>query len=256
MTALWESAPIAALAGSVFGPLCATVRILALISFGGLMVEVSIPWRFRVCLAILLGWAAAGSGGVAEGASESWAVMAASELALGSAMGVAVGGLMMSLKLAGELLDDRLRLADATGEAMASENELAGPCVRLLGGLGLVLVLFGGAGDDMPVLEGILASFRSTPVGSAMEAFSDWRGVLVMLNGSLELALRTALPVLGAVTIIDWCQVLAARAAPSAPSALAATTVKPLLGLAVLVATFGGACEATLAAVRACLGGA
>ncbi len=235
-------------------PVCAAIRVLTLLTFGGLMIGAAVPWRFRVAFSGLMGWAVSGTGVLPPDViAESIGLIAVSEVATGAAMGVAVGGLLLGLKLAGDLLDDRLRLTEATGEQMAAAGEEAGPCVRLLGGLAIVLVLFGGAAGDMPVLEGVLASFQYIPAGTSLAALSEWRGVAGVLDGALELAIRTALPVLGAVSIIDWCQMLVARAAPTAPSAQAATAVKPLLGLAVLVASFGGVCETAVVAVRACL---
>ena len=238
-------------AGDVLGPFCAAMRILAILSFGGMMVGLAAPWRYRVCGALLLGWAA---GGNVLMVAADLPVALASELALGAAIGIGAGSVLIGPKLAGELLDDRLRLNEATGEGLTECPEPAGPCVRLLSGLGVVLVVFGG-GSEMPVLEGMLSSFRTVPAGQAIAVWDSWRGVSQLLGAALEMAIRTALPVLGAVTIVDWCQVLAARAAPTAPTALAATAVKPLLGLAILVATFGGACESAVAALQVCLSG-
>ena len=144
--------------------------------------------------------------------------------------------------------------SEATSEIIA-DDEQAGPSVRLLGGLGLLLVVLGGTNGDMPILEGLLESFRSVPVGETVDAFYDWRIAVRLLTTSVEIAVRTALPVLAAITIIDWCQILVSRAASTAPAALFASAVKPTLGLAVLVATFGGACDAVLDGVRWCLAG-
>jgi type III secretory pathway component EscT len=180
-------------------------------------------------------------------------LVALSEFACGAALGIGVGGLLLSLKLAGELVDDRLRMNEATAELMAGDGDQAGPCVRLLGGLGLLLVVLGGTSGNLPVLEGLLGSFRTMPLGETADAWHDWRIALRLLTSSVEIALRTALPVLAAVTIIDWCQILVLRAASTAPAAVIASSVKPILGLAILVATFGGACDAVLDGVRWCL---
>jgi flagellar biosynthesis protein FliR len=244
-----QAASVIALAAA--GPLLASVRILALLWFGGLMAGVSIPWRYRIASSLLLGWTAGGPLAVSQ---NSLPLLAASEFACGAALGIGVGGLLRSLKLAGELIDDRLRLNEATSEQIADEEQ-AGPCVRLLGGLSLLLVVLGGTNGEMPILEGLLGSFRSVPVGETAEALFDWRIAIRLLTSSVEIALRTALPVLAAITIIDWCQILVARAASTAPAALVASAVKPTLGLAVLVATFGGACDAVLEGVRWCLAG-
>jgi len=238
--------------GSLATPLLAAIRILSLVSFASLMCGASIPWRYRIAGSLLLGWAAGGTRATGSG---DVVTGGAAEIAYGAALGVGVGGLLLSLKLAGELIDDRLRLSDAAAESMVSDEEAAGPCVRLLGGLGILLVALGGTGGSMPIVEGLLESFRNVPVGNAVEVWMDWRGPIKVLSGSLEIAIRTALPVLAAITIIDWCQVLVGRAAPTAPAALAATAVKPLLGLAVLVATFGGACEAVIQGVQWSLAG-
>jgi len=241
-----------ALVGTMLGPLLAAIRILTVISCGALMAGVTTPWRYRIAASLLLGWAAGSSGAPIQGPA---ALLAGSEIAFGAALGMAAGALLLSLKLAGELIDDRLRLSEAASESMVADGEMAGPCVRLLGSLGLLLVVFGGSQGDLPVLEGLLECFRSVPAGKATEVWQDWRAAISVLGGGLDITIRTALPVLAAITIIDWCQVLIARAAPTAPAALAATAVKPLLGLAVLVATFGGACEAVIESVRSCLAG-
>ncbi|QDT55743.1 flagellar biosynthesis protein FliR [Caulifigura coniformis] len=238
--------------GSMAAPLLAAIRILAIVTFASLMSGASIPWRYRIAGSLLLGWAAVGTSVALPG---DVGLLAASEVAYGAALGVGVGGLILSLKLAGELIDDRLRLSDAAAEAMISEGEAAGPCVRLLGGIGILLVVLGGTGGAMPVVEGLLESFRNVPVGTTANLWQGWRGPIQVLGGALEIAIRTALPVLAAITILDWCQVLVSRAAPTAPGALAATAVKPLLGLAVLVATFGGACDAVIQGVQWCLAG-
>jgi flagellar biosynthetic protein FliR len=239
-----------AIALTMAGPLLASVRILGLLWFGGLMAGITVPWRYRVAGSLLLGWTAGGAMTAPDGFLPA---MAAAEFTFGAALGIGVGALLQSLKLAGELIDDRLRLNEATGDLLAGGGEQAGPCVRILGGLGLLLVVLGGTTGEMPVLEGLLGSFRRVPPGEAAEAWQNWTVGPRLLGGSIELGIRTALPVLAAVTIVDWCQMLAARAAPTAPSAIAATAVKPLLGLAVLVASFGGVCETAVVAVRACL---
>lgn len=233
------------------GPLLASIRILALIWFGGLMAGISIPWRYRIAGSLLLGWTV---GGAVQVSRSSLSLLAASEFVSGAALGIGVGGLLLGLKLAGELIDDRLRLTEATSEQIA-DDEQAGPCVRLLGGLGLLLVVLAGTNGEMPILEGLLESFRSVPVGDVAEGWHDWRVVLKLLTSSVEIAIRTALPVLAAMTIIDWCQVLVMRAASTTPAAVVASAVKPVLGLAVLVATFGGACEVVVEGVKWCLAG-
>jgi type III secretory pathway component EscT len=113
-----------------------------------------------------------------------------------------------------------------------------------------MLVILGGTDGGFPVLEGLLGNFRTIPVGDLPLSGEDWRIALRLLTGSLEITLRTALPVLAAMTIIDWCQLLVTRAAPTSPAGVLSGAVKPLLGLAVLVATFGGGCEAVVDGVR------
>ncbi len=239
-------------AAALLGPLGAAVRILAIFTFGGLMIGFAVPWRYRIGGALLLGWAAAGDSPIADSLAPG---LLAAELALGAAIGIGAGAVLAGLRLAGELIEDRLRLGEAASDGLDGNSEPAGPCVRLLAGLAVTLVLFGGDGASMPVLEGILASFRTTPVGAATGMWETWRGVASLLGASAEMAIRTALPVLGAVTIVDWCQVLAARAATTAPSALVATAVKPLLGLAILVASFGGVCDSAMKALQLALAG-
>jgi len=237
---------------SAAGPLLASLRILGLLWFGGMMAGASIPWRYRIAGSLLLGWTA---GSPIELSDGSFSTMAVTEFACGAALGIGVGALLLSLKLAGEMVDDRLRLNEATAELTAGDGEVAGPCVRLLGGLGLLLVVLGGTSGDLPVLEGLLGSFRTLPLGETTDALLDWRITIRLLTSSLEIAFRAALPILAAITIIDWCQMLVARAASTAPGAVVASAFRPVLGLAVLVATFGGACDAVLDGVRWCLAG-
>jgi flagellar biosynthesis protein FliR len=240
-----------AVAALCAGPLLASIRLLALLWFSGLMAGVTIPWRYRIAGSLLLGWTA---GGPNQVSGSDLPLLAASEFVCGAALGIGVGGLLLSLKLAGELIDDRLRLTEAASEQIA-DDEPAGPCARLLGGLGLLLVVLGGTNGELPILEGLLGSFRSVPIGELADGWRDWRMTFQLLTSSVEIALRTALPVLAAMTIVDWCQSLVTRAASTAPAAVFATAVKPVLGLAILVATFGGACDAVLDRVRWCLTG-
>jgi flagellar biosynthesis protein FliR len=233
---------------SGLGPCLATVRLLTMITFAAWMLEVRIPWRFGIPIAALLGWVAGARPMETRSVGLAW--LFGAEAVFGAALGLSAGGLLMGLKLAGELLDDRLRLADAAAAGWTDDAEPSGPGVRLLGGLAVLLCVFGGSPQDWPMLSGMLGSFSARPPGTLVEASVDWRMVSAALGGGIDLAMRTALPTLSVLAIVDWCQLLVARAAPTAPSALAATAVKPLLGLAVLVGTFGGAMDGATVAIE------
>ncbi len=106
----------------------------------------------------------------------------------------------------------------------------------------------------MPVVEAMLASFRDAPAGSVSD-IGD-RSILIgrVLGTSLELAVGAALPIVAALSIVDWCQALISRTAPLVPAGVLATAVRPLLALAILVATFGNVLEPMGAVVRRAMG--
>lgn len=232
------------IAVAILGPSAlASLRMLGILTLAPALGAAIVGWRMRVVLAMLLG----GLAGTGHQSSPSdWAVAALTEFLFGALIGCGLSLFISGLRLAGELIDREIGVADAFASDPWSDDTDGplGPCTRLLSGLAVVTVLFAGSTrGGFPILEGILESFVQVPVGHAFSG--DWgtAWLVTALQQSAELAIRAALPVLSVMAILGWAQGLILRAAPQAPATAVASAVRPLLGLAVLVATFGGALE-------------
>jgi flagellar biosynthesis protein FliR len=221
----------------------ATLRMLGILFLAPAFSGEIVGWRMRIVLAMLLGSLAGTSGTI--GGSFNWLLAALGELAFGAMIGFGISLFVSGLRFAGELIDREIGTADAiaTEPFAAADEEPLGPCARLLGGLAVVTVMFAGSTrGGLPILESILESFGRIPAGQASVSLSvDW--LVSALQQSAELSIRAALPVLSVLAIVGWAQGVISRAAPQAPAATIAASIRPLLGLAVLVATFGGALE-------------
>jgi flagellar biosynthesis protein FliR len=242
----FEINTLTSFAAASFGPAAfASLRMLGILFLAPAFSGEILGWRMRVVLALFLGSLAGTGGPLSHGNSLDWALAAISELAFGAMIGCGISLFVSGLRFAGELIDREVGIADAsaTEPLSAAEDEPLGPCARLLGGLAVVTVMFSGSTrGGLPILEGILESFGRIPAGQASMSLSvDW--IVAALQQSAELSVRAALPVLSVLAIVGWAQGLISRAAPHVPSAMLATSVRPLLGFAVLVATFGGALD-------------
>jgi flagellar biosynthesis protein FliR len=234
---------IAIVAASLGPSVLASLRLIGILFLAPAICGELVGWRMRIVLALLLGSLAGSTGGMSL--PTNWSLAAISELLFGGVIGLGISLFVSGLRLAGELIDRELGTMDAVAaEPFAAESEEPlGPCTRLLGALAIVCVLFAGSHrGGMPIVEGFLESFGRVPAGRISVIVPvDW--LVSALQLSAELSIRAALPVLSVLAIVGWAQGLISRAAPQFPSATITASVRPLLGLAILVATFGGALE-------------
>ncbi|MBX3442013.1 MAG: flagellar biosynthetic protein FliR [Planctomyces sp.] len=229
----------------LFAAALAALRLIGFFVFAPALAG-AVPWRFRVGLALLLGGLAASGPAPATAPSIAGWSAAIAEFAMGAATGIGVGLFIAGMRFAGEQLDRQLGLEEAAEPDPFSGGEAQpfGPATRLLGGLAVLTLLFGASATGrMPIVEGLLQTFSRIPPGGARleDLAGGW--LTSALAQSCELSLRVALPLLSALAIVHWAQALAARAAPLAPGSVIAHAVRPLLGLCVLAATFGGVDE-------------
>lgn len=154
------------------------------------------------------------------------------EVGFGTLLGVGVMAVFSGLRLAGELLDRHsgLGLAAMFNPEMGSGESAAGSVVHWMGIVAFLLIEpLGGQGL---LLQSLLRSFHAIPVGSAVEASS----LLDLLNGlvqqSLLLGLRLAMPLVAAMMLVDLTLSLASRGLPNLTSPL--MVARTAVGLFVL----------------------
>lgn len=224
----------------------ATARLLGLILLTPALATV-LSWRHRILLGVLLGGVAGSVHGTLE-IEGPWLPAFAFELLFGAILGFCINVFVSGLRFGGDLLDAQFGTTDATATSPfeGSDEIPAGPAARLLAGLAVATVLFAITPQGrMPLLEGIFGSFQHVPPGQALAAATQASWLLGALQGASDLAIRTILPLISILAIVAWAQALVSRTAPHMPAGTIATAIRPLLGLAILVATLGGLLDAT-----------
>jgi type III secretory pathway component EscT len=227
------------------GPVALTaLRALGVFAMAPLFNLQVVGWRVRLVLAIGLGLVAGSHGTLPT--IESWPLAIAAELSLGVMIGLGLSLFVGGLRFTGELIDTAAGVGDATSDDAfdPSSPVETGPCVRLLSGLAVLLVVCSASPQGgMPLLESILNSYRRVPAGMAGAMWSQPQLLLAALQGAGEIALRTMLPVLCVVTLIGWGQGLLNRSYPQCGANAFAVSIRPIAAFFLLAATLSGATE-------------
>lgn len=160
----------------------------------------------------------------------------AKELALGTLFGIGLITVISGLRLAAEWIDRHTGLVSgsALNPELSAGTSVSGSLIPMLGIAALLLLE--PIGGQSQLLKSLVQSFREIPVGSF-----DWTTSAVpMLNNmvqqSLILGLRVAMPLVATMTLVDVTLAIAARGA-AAPISPACLTIRLATGLVVLALT-------------------
>jgi flagellar biosynthetic protein FliR len=174
------------------------------------------PMQVRGALVVALGlvsYGAAAATAPAELASVQQLVLAApGELLLGTAMGMVVRIAVGIVETVGDICSPLLGFGAATlfdPHAQISETGLT----KLLRLLALSLALLVGA--HRILIGGLLASYRMVPLGAATGCFAAFPLLLHLSAAALTAGVRLAIPIFGALLLIQLGLAFVSRAAPA-----------------------------------------
>jgi len=162
-------------------------------------------------------------------------VTVAQQLLIGIAMGFALQVVFDALGLAGQLLANSMGLSFAF-----NVDPLRGSSTAALGQLYIILatLTFLALGGHLALIEVLVGSLHTLPIGAALPADSLW--AIVMWGGELfSGALTIALPGVTALLIVNLAFGVVSRAAPSLNLFAVGFPVSLVVGLVVVLAGIG-----------------
>jgi flagellar biosynthetic protein FliR len=210
-----------------------------------------LPATVRIGFALLLALVASpalvagpGGGALAELSAPHFALLLAREVFVGLCLGMVASAAFRAAEVAGRL-GDTLRGANVAEILVPTTEERASP----LGVLYLLLatLVFLHIGGVTRLVEALLASYETLPIGGGLGAPAARRAALVVVLASAKViaaGLALAAPVIVALWLTDLALGLIARAAPSVPVYFLGLPLKGLLAIGVVLvglATLQGA---------------
>jgi flagellar biosynthesis protein FliR len=205
-----------------------------------------LPATVRVGFALLLALVAApalvataGVGALADLSVLRFTLLLARELVVGLCLGLVASAAFRAAEVAGRL-GDTLRGANVAEILVPTAEERASP----LGVLYLLLatIVFLQIGGVPRLVEALLSSYRTLPVGGGLGEPAARRAALVVVVASAKLiasGLALAAPVVVALWLTDLALGLVARAAPSVPVYFLGLPLKGLLAIGVVLLGLG-----------------
>ena len=201
-----------------------------------------LPATVRVGFALLLALCAspallAGPGGaaLADLSALHFTLLIAREVVVGLCLGMVASAAFRAAEVAGRL-GDTLRGANVAEILVPTTEERASP----LGVLYLLLatLVFLHIGGVARLVEALLASYQTLPLGGGLGAPAAGRAAMVVVVASAKLiasGLALAAPVIVALWLTDLALGLIARAAPSVPVYFLGLPLKGLLAIGVVL---------------------
>jgi flagellar biosynthetic protein FliR len=205
-----------------------------------------LPATVRVGFALLLALVAApalvataGVGTLADLSVLHFTLLMARELVVGLCLGLVASAAFRAAEVAGRL-GDTLRGANVAEILLPTAEERASP----LGVLYLLLatIVFLQIGGVPRLVEALLSSYQTLPVGGGLSEPAARRAALVVVAASAKLiasGLALAAPVVVALWLTDLALGLVARAAPSVPVYFLGLPLKGLLAIGVVLLGLG-----------------
>ena len=177
---------------------------------------VAAPWRWTLAIACLMTVMLA-PGVNARQLSDlmgagSWAGAALRELLVGLALGFGFSILLAGFQLAGAILGQISGLR--WDEATQPVNEALGANVVQRYHTLLALSVFWVTGGHRLLVEQLMSSLRSIPLGSVTSGMDPMRVLQLLLEHSTQMGVRTAAPLVFCLLISSGVIALVARAAP------------------------------------------
>jgi len=234
------------LLGIVVATVLAAARLLPVIwlvtPLGGPRLPVPVRVGFAALLALVAAPALAGATGratLAELSALHFMLLLAREIVVGFCLGLVASAAFRAAEVAGRL-GDTLRGANVAEILVPTADERASP----LGVLYVLLatIVFLQIGGVPRLVEALLSSYRTLPLGAGLAEPAARRAALVVIMSSAKLiasGLALAAPVVVALWLTDLALGLIARAAPSVPVYFLGLPLKGLLAIGVVLLGLG-----------------
>jgi flagellar biosynthetic protein FliR len=232
----------------LFDPANVLLLTLVMARVGGLVMLApvyggrDVPLKFRAALALAIALLVAplqlASSPPDPGTLLNFLCLAAADALVGLVLGLGVWIFLSGMQLAGQLIGSVSGLSLATvvdpqsGESVPVTSHLL---------YGFAIVVFLCLGGHRLVMQALLESFSTLPVGRAPLAWLGVEPLTAMLSGSFELGLRVAAPVTVAVLAATLAVAFISRAAPQLNALVVGLGLNSLLTFAVLALSLGGA---------------
>ena len=196
---------------------CCTARVAGLLAMAPIFQSPVVPWRFRLLLAGLCGMVVAPQFVQAiDVAPDLWVIAgrAVIELLLGVGIGLGIQGLISALQAAGGWIDQQA--GTAMSELLSPSGSPASPMGVLLTSFGF-LWLLSLPGGEARILNAVLHSFHTIPVGRTHDLSLFAPTVLAMTGESLRLTIQFAAPVLAVASLLTLGFGFLSRGFPTLP---------------------------------------
>lgn len=212
--------------------LCRTGAVLALAPmFSGRTVPMSIKGPAAVLLAVVLTPLAAGK---LPDSTSALVGLAAKEVVVGLAIGLACGAVISAWQFAGAILD--LSIGFSYGGVLDPVTGSTSQLMTQIYGL-LAIAIFTAAGGEQYVLSALASSYHAVPVDSFPPA-ADFEAFAVFVAVQIfSVGLGVAAPVLIALLVTDVAFGLLAKAAPQTQILVVEFPVKIAVGLICVAAS-------------------
>jgi len=220
----------------------AALMVLEAIRISGMIIVAPLGWtqaptRVKAALVVLLTLAAHGELGqipVSDGPLEGLAFSAASEFALGVAIGFVPRLIISAVEIAGEQIAPMMGMGVAQifdPMAHGSQNVLTA-IVRNLAMLLGVLV-----GLHRVVIGAVIGSFRVVPAGAIASTRNLTELVLAMTNDAVGTGVKLAIPLVAVLLVTQVALAFVSRAAPAMQVFSIGFAVTTSVGAALLMTT-------------------
>ncbi len=242
--------------GNVFTFLLVSARLAGVFVVAPLFITSGIPLAARIALVVMLSLiiaptlsaAVADHSHITVAAYETasshilsttlsdFACVLGSEVGLGAIFGIGLLAIFSGLKLGAEWLDRHTGLGMGTvfNPDWSAGQSACGSLVQLFG-IAAVLLLEP-IGGQWLLLQSLIQSFQAIPVGSAIWSTSAVELMSGIVQQSLILGLRIAMPLVATMTLVDVALAFASRGGPQ-PLSSAYLAIRLGVGLIVLALT-------------------
>ena len=237
--------PPSGLLGIVVATALGAARLLPVLwlvsPLGGPRLPATVRVGFAVLLALIASPALAAAAGVealAQLSAPQFVLLLGREIVVGFCLALVAASAFRAAEVAGRL-GDTLRGANVAEILVPTADERASP----LGVLYLLLatVVFLQIGGVPRLVEALLGSYRTLPIGGGLGEPAARRAGLVVVAASAKLiasGVALAAPVVVAMWLTDLALGLIARAAPSVPVYFVGLPLKGLLAIGVVLVGF------------------
>lgn len=220
---------------SVFAILPVMVRIAAMVLTMPLAAHRTVPMRVKLALIVALSMvtvpAIATQGDVAFSGPAVLVLSLFKEALIGAVMGLSLSLILAGVQLAGSLIEG---LCGFSGSAFGSTRDSGsggGPMAQLF--WWTTIAVFIAAGGVGRVVDGLLGSFTTLPVGSAVFEQSLLDFLVLSLGQAFEFGLSAALPAVAALLVASVVLGMAQRNFPQLGGMQVGLNIKAVFGMVV-----------------------